>query len=443
MLLIGTLATMGNVQRHKDGVIKWDIVWYYSYLPAYFIHHDIKLGFVDLNNKQLVENYNPQVLPNNTKVIKTTMGLAYCYAPAFALAYAYECWQYGSPGNGFGPPYQLAMYLIGVLYAFIGLWYLRKWLLFQYPDKVVSWTLLAVYLGTNMLYYTFHEGNMSHIYNFCFASVLLYITQTWHTKPTLYKAILLGIMGGMLTLIRPINILMALVFLLYNVVDRRNATQKLNMLWQYKHHLLAAVVAAFLIGFPQLLYWKHVTGQWLFYSYTNERFFFTHPRLIEGFFSYRKGWLLYTPIMALALAGFVALYRQNKPYFGAISLFFCSYTYIVFSWWCWWYGGGFGIRAMIDAYPFLALPMAAMFAYLFKQTSLVKYSSTSLIICLVLFNMFQTHQYRKGILHWDSMTKQAYWAVFLKTQKPGNFDQLIETPNNEKALKGEDSYGGW
>ena len=87
--------------------------------------------------------------------------------------------------------------------------------------------------------------------------------------------------------------------------------------------------------------------------------------------------------------------------------------------------------------------MAAMFAYLFKQTSLVKYSSTSLIICLVLFNMFQTHQYRKGILHWDSMTKQAYWAVFLKTQKPGNFDQLIETPNNEKALKGEDSYGGW
>ena len=445
---MGTLASMGNVQRYKDGVIRWDIVWYYSYLPAYFIHHDIKLGFVDLNNKELVENYNPQVLPNNIKVIKTTMGLAYCYAPAFALAYAYECWKYGSPGSGFGPPYQLAMYLIGVLYAFIGLWYLRKWLLFYYPDAVVSWTLVAVYLGSNMLYYTFQEGNMSHVYNFCFASVLLYFTHTWHQKPSLYKAILLGIMGGMLTLVRPINILMALVFLLYNVVDMQTAKQKISLLWHYKHHLLAAILAAFAIGFPQLVYWKYVTGQWLFYSYTNEHFFFTHPRLLEGLFSYRKGWLLYTPIMVLALAGFVPLYRQKKiatffP-FGAILLFFVAYTYVVFSWWCWWYGGGFGIRAMIDVYPFLALPLAAMFAYLFRQPNkLLRYGSATVVIALVLLNMFQTHQYRKGIIHWDSMTKKAYWAVFLKTQKPDNFDQLIETPNNDKALKGEDSYGGW
>ena len=96
---------------------------------------------------------------------------------------------------------------------------------------------------------------------------------------------------------------------------------------------------------------------------------------------------------------------------------------------------------MIDTYPFLALPMAAMFAYLFKQANLVRYISGGLIICLVLLNVFQTHQYTKGILHWDSMTKQAYWSIFLKTQKPSNFDQLLETPNTEKALKGEDSYG--
>lgn len=59
LLLIGTLASMGNVQRYKDGVIRWDIVWYYSYLPAYFIHHDIKLGFVDNEQQRVSRKLQP------------------------------------------------------------------------------------------------------------------------------------------------------------------------------------------------------------------------------------------------------------------------------------------------------------------------------------------------------------------------------------------------
>ena len=55
----------------------------------------------------------------------------------------------------------------------------------------------------------------------------------------------------------------------------------------------------------------------------------------------------------------------------------------------------------------------------------------------VSFNLFQTFQYRKTLIHWDSMTKAAYWAVFLKTNFPENYGELIETPDYEEAKKGQ------
>lgn len=443
-LLAFTLVSMAVIQRQREGVIRWDIVWYYGYLPAYFIHHDLRLSFVDMNQADDVAHYNPTVLPNGAKIIKTTMGMAYCYAPAFACAYAYSCWQQGSPGNGFGYPYQLAMYLVGVLYAFVGLWYLRRWLLCYYPSTVVAWVLVAVYAGTNAFYYTYHEGAMSHIYNFCFLALLLWHSHQWHRRPQWWRAMIIGAVGGMLLLIRPINGLFAVVFLAYGTTDQATLSQLLQRYRQYGWHIALAGAVLVAVILPQLLYWHSVTASWIFYSYTNERFFFQHPRIIEGLLSYRKGWLVYTPIMALALWGIVQLFRQQHPQRYLVAMLLPCYLYVVFSWWCWWYGGGFGIRALIDVYPLLALPMAAwlhhaLTASATKQQRWRGYLALALVAVLVALNQFQTYQYRKGIIHWDSMTRSAYWAVFGRTQKPANFEQLLNTPNNEKALKGEDT----
>lgn len=49
------------------------------------------------------------------------------------------------------------------------------------------------------------------------------------------------------------------------------------------YRLLAVIaIAAFAVWVPQLIYWKEMTGQWLYYSYgSNERFFFGDPAIIK------------------------------------------------------------------------------------------------------------------------------------------------------------------
>jgi hypothetical protein len=51
--------------------------------------------------------------------------------------------------------------------------------------------------------------------------------------------------------------------------------------------------------------------------------------------------------------------------------------------------------------------------------------------------MYQTRQYRTGLIHWDGMTKQSYWAIFLKNKYPPYYDNMIQQPDYEAAMRGE------
>ena len=69
----------------QNSLINWDITSYYAYLPAYFIHDDLTLSFTDNDsiNYSAKHQFWPEIAPNGGKVIKTTMGLSFLYAPFF------------------------------------------------------------------------------------------------------------------------------------------------------------------------------------------------------------------------------------------------------------------------------------------------------------------------------------------------------------------------
>ena len=113
-----------------------------------------------------------------------------------------------------------------------------------------------------------------------------------------------------------------------------------------------------------------------------------------------------------------------------ILIFAC---WVLFSWWCWWYGGGFGMRAMIEFYPLFAILLGASFQILFNL-KLKKLLYTIVCVCIGL-NLFQTWQYSKTLIHWESMNQKAYFRVFLKTRFPENYDQLLKQPKVKCALK--------
>jgi hypothetical protein len=190
------------------------------------------------------------------------------------------------------------------------------------------------------------------------------------------------------------------------------------------------------VWLPQFLYWKATTGSYLFFSYGDERFYFGNPHIIAGLFGYRKGWLLYTPIMIMALIGIILMKPRQNPFSIGLYLFIPLNIYIIVSWWCWWYGGGFGNRPFIDSYPLLALGLATLFHEVSKNR--IALSITTLVsVLLFSLNIFQNYQYHYGSIHWDSMTKDAYWDSAGHLYPTKNFYYLLEPPDYERALKGE------
>jgi hypothetical protein len=174
-----------------------------------------------------------------------------------------------------------------------------------------------------------------------------------------------------------------------------------------------------------------VSGHYLFYSYQDEHFFFSHPHLLDGLFGFRKGWLIYTPLMVLAI---VFLFRlRPRQWSLGLSVFTFVNLYVVLSWWCWWYGGSYGQRALIESYAPLSLAMASGLEWMQQGSRRLVFIPAVLLTSLTIY---QTLQYKRGVLHYDAMTWKAYKGIFLRHHYPQGYETMICNPDYYNAKLG-------
>ncbi|MBL7925349.1 MAG: hypothetical protein JNK61_00440 [Bacteroidia bacterium] len=416
----------------KQNVIVSDAVSYYSYLPAFFIQHDLGLQFLSDTNFIVPANaYWHHKSHTNKPVFKMTMGWAIMYLPAFIVADTYM--KVVQPNRtGFETPYHLAIALFTLLYAVMALCILRMVLLSFFDESVTALTLLIVALTTNVTCYVTVEGGSVHMLNFCLACALIYYTIQWHRRPLYKYMVAIGFTIAILALIRPTNLIWILFPLLYNVTDLKSFAQKIKHLVLQQRHWITLVVCCMLIVLPQVLYWHQQTGKWIYYSYTDEGFFWLSPKLYQILFSFRKGWFIYTPVMFLAVMGLTLMPRRLNNLFVPVTVVFFLALYITACWWCWWYGGSYGMRPLIDFYPLLALPLACI---LQQALQVNRKFLLLLLMVLTVWNLYTTYQYKRNVLHYDSMTAKAYKQLFLHFSAPVGYDKLLNPPNYEAAKK--------
>ena len=353
--------------------------------------------------------------------------MAFLYFPFYAAGYIWHYFIYGNGGSGMEVEYRTTMAFFGVFCLIIALSFLRNLLRQYFTETVVSLTLVLLVFGTNAFYYTTYEGCMSHIANFLLFVIFLRLTEKWHSRPSLINTLLPGLVLGLITLIRPTNILIGIFFLLYDVTSVQQLSDRIVLLLRKWFLLLSMSILAFMVWIPQMFYWHTHTGQYLFFSYVGEHFFFAHPRLYSGFFSFRKGWLIYTPIGSLMLLGFIAVCKYLPKLFWGSITFYIVTIYVMFSWWSWWYGGSFSCRPMVETYAVLAIPLACSLKFITEQISKPgKIMISFVFTILVAFNLFQTFQYSHQIIHWDRMSFAAYKNVFLRLQPAP--DSLLAPP---------------
>jgi hypothetical protein len=428
------VSVMGYYKPWKQNLIIMDVVSYYGYLPATFIHKDITLKFIEKGGYG--EKFWPEITASGGKVIKTTMGLSFLYAPFFLTADA-TAHMFNLNTDGYSSHYQLFLLLSSFFYLILGFHFLRKLLLLFFTDRITCLTMASVFFGTNLLWYSTLEALMSHSYLFSFLTIFIYLVVKWHSEPKVKTAILLGLTGGLVTLIRPTMILCFLIFILYNVYNKQSFLKKLDLFKSKWTSLILIGLCSFIVILPQLLYWKYITGDYLFFSYVGERFYWNNPHIIQGLFGFRKGWLIYTPIMTFAVIGIFYLRKNVPSFFLSLLILFPLLIYVFFSWWAWWYGGSFGIRAFVDFYGLLSIPMAAFYKQMIDNTKAIWKWVTIIVMSLLIYlNLFQTWQFKNHLIHYDSMTMEAYKLGFRKTYNISEWFDALEDPDYKRAKKG-------
>jgi hypothetical protein len=434
-LLCWQCYRIGSWKNQK--AIIHDITSYYSYLPAVFIYSDLNFDFRYTLPENEPKDHLWVNVRGDTVFQKMSVGLAYFYAPTFLIADAYARRHSEYNRNGFSKPYQMALALntlfIGLLGLFCMLLLLRKF----FSDRISAITLLLIYAGTNLLYYISVAPGLSHAYSLFLLTLLTLICLQLYKNPKTTSFILIAIISGWIVLIRPTNIFLCLIPLL--LLFSSASYDTLRKFIYHRAWLIPVFAFCFLIPWiPQILYWKHSVGSYFFYSYDQEGFFFQKSHFWDGLFGYRKGWFIYTPIMFIALLGLFIRSELNHLTRTTL-LILLPFVFVVFSWWCWWYGGSFGSRVMVETYPFMALGLALFLRKISSGFWLLRIPIAGVLAFLVILNLNQIYQYSIGMMHWDSMTKEAYWGIFNKDLPPSNFQDLLEHPDYEKAkIKGED-----
>lgn len=418
LVVLWTIVNTSFKKDYKTGVIESDAKGYYAYLPAVFIYHDLNYRFYYTIERETY--YNPNLYfqylraHNNKTINKYYAGTAVCLMPFFLAGHAITL-NSGLPADGYSYYYTLMVHLGALFYLLMALFGLRKLLrTFAFEEKTIAWVLIAIVFGTNLFYYVVTEFAMSHVYSFAAITWFSFTIRKYliskKSKYLLYSALLLGI----ITLIRPINIL--IVLSLPFLAD--SSGQLISALKNIFTKSWVSIFAAFsflLIISIQFIIYKLSTGEFLIYSYKEEGFNFMNPQMWNFMFSYKKGMFVYTPLLLLSLVGFIYLFRKNRYRFYAISGFLLFLIYILSSWHMWYYGGSFSQRVMVEFYAFFAILLATAI----QQIKSVKARRVflGLTILLIVFCQIQTYQYRRMQIHWSDMNKEKYWEVFLRIDK--------------------------
>lgn len=421
-IIVLMTAISSNINWGKErwrGIVEADGKGYYAYLPAIFIYHDLNFGFFDHIEKEKYYNpnryYDYRANSGTGELInKYYSGTALAELPFFMIAHAMTIAS-GGDADGYSKFYMIFINIAALFYLFLGLFYLRKTLIaFTIPRWIISITLIAAVFATNLFVYTVVDTGLSHVFSFGFISAFVYFSKKYFDSPTVKALPILAILLGIIVLIRPINLLILLSWP-FLAGSLKSVTTGIRFAFSHYKNLIISGLLFGLIVSIQLIIYKISTGRFVVYSYQEEGFNFSDPHFLDILFSYKKGLFLYTPMYLLAMFGLIPVFKKSR--FAALSwfVFFILITYIFSSWWMWYYGGSFSSRVYVEYLPLFMILFATLLAE--AKTKTLRIALLSLTFVLLAICQIQTYQYRYYEIHWDQMTKEKYWDVFLMRER--------------------------
>lgn len=405
LLFLGFIIFLTFNRHSKSGIQNYhseiwaDKAGYYIYLPALFIYNFRTEELPTDIDKKTGDGF---FIEDGKIRTKYTYGVALMQAPFFIVCHGVTK-LFGFNDDGFSLPYHKAINIAAVIYSLLSSLLLYYFLIRYLNKKVALITLISLYLGTNIFYYSIFETGMSHVYSLFLFTCFLYLGP-FVTKKEGKKLhyFLFGLIIGLIIVVRPINFIFIPVYFIFNTFNVSDIKKNLS-------NYLLVVITAISVIIPQLFYWKYSFGSYFQYSYGEESFSNVFkPELLKLLFSTNNGLFIYNPLIIFCLAGLFFLYKSLPKISIAIAVYFVFISYIFSSWHDWGYGCSYGSRPYVEYLSILALPFG-FFIHQLKEKFPYKFVLISLCIACIIYNQKLIFSYDGcwygGVWDWSELLK--------------------------------------
>ena len=404
-LFFGSTVFLTLNRHSKSGIQNYhseiwaDKAGYYIYLPSLFIYNfqaELLPSDIDLKTG------NGFSIKDGKIKTKYTYGVALMQSPFFITCHYFSKY-FGYKDDGFSLLYHKSIDITAVIYSFFSFIFLYLFLIRFLNKKVSIFTLICIYLGSSIFYYSIFDTGMSHIYSFFLFTCFIYLGPfvSKHNQNKIFF-LLFGLIIGLIIVVRPINIIFLPVFFIFN-------PHKFSDIKNNITNFTLVAVSTLIVIIPQLIYWKYSYGSYFHYSYGDEGFSnFFNPKLLQLWFSTNNGLFIYNPLIVLVLIGLFYFSKVARNKSLLISIYFFIISFIFSAWHDWSYGCSYGCRPYVEYYSILALPFGFLIDKLYTKF-FFKPVLVFLIIIFIIYNQKLIFSYDgcwyTGIWDWSELFK--------------------------------------
>jgi hypothetical protein len=352
------------LQIHPS-LVNPDGIGYYVYLRSLFLDRDLDF----LNEFKALDMLPPFIYRTPTDLVgnQYPIGSSILWAPFFLLGHLYTRFSpylYSSSlsADGYSVFYFIFIAVGTSFYGILGLFLVYEVGKHLFSPKSVALAILLITLGTPFFYYLVIQPTLAHINSFFTLSLFLYVWFFTRNGRTPGQWMLLGLLAGLMGLVRTQNLL--LIFLpVLELAVYSHVLQSLRLrITVFLGSLLFAMI-------PQILAWKILYGTLFSPIHGTMNISFQDWHLGELLFSPFHGLFFYSPLLLITLPGFYFLIKKDFLLGTALGVFLLLQTFLN-SWALYWWGGyAFGSRFFVDYTFIFILSLAGVIHRLEEESS--------------------------------------------------------------------------
>jgi hypothetical protein len=358
-------ASLVVLAKPSGRVVMGDAVHYYVYLRSAVFDGDLHFENEYVRIYQLRGGefgtewvYEPTATGHTRNLM--SIGPALAWAPLYlvltAATWLLHAIGLGGAGDGYGRLFEGSAGVSGALAATIGAYLAYRAAAQLLGARAAIWATLIMWLGSSAIYYSLVSPTYSHAISMLAVGIYL---QTWLTtrdRQTIGRYALVGFLGGLASLVRWQDAVLLIIPAIDAAWHARDARG--GRAFRSLTNLAACGVAAVLAFLPQMMVWNTLYGSPFLVPQGEEFMKWTQPALVSVLFS-EHGLISWTPIVAVALAGLVMLWKREPMVATALGVAMLVSWYTNAAVADWWAGEAYGARRFVSCFPIFTIGLAA------------------------------------------------------------------------------------